>query len=141
MTLGFLSGSRNFCKLPWVSCDVFVLHGYALDPLGGPVLHHDCIPIIVSRFTSFTEHLVICCYQVTKIFSSRYGFAIASSAWGPCFCPFTDLAISVFGEMSTNTVLTQILTSLDCGLLRGFMRRTGVRVSVLLEFHHPPKFP
>ena len=29
MTLGFLSGSRNFCKLLWVSCEVLVLHGYA----------------------------------------------------------------------------------------------------------------
>ena len=29
MTFGFLSGSRNFCKLLWVSCEVFVLHGYA----------------------------------------------------------------------------------------------------------------
>ena len=28
MTLGFLVGSRNFCKLLWVSCEVFVLHGY-----------------------------------------------------------------------------------------------------------------
>ena len=44
---------------------------------------------------------MICCYQVTKICGSRYGFAIASSAWGPCnFGPFTDLAISVFREMS-----------------------------------------
>ena len=46
---------------------------------------------------------MICCYQVTKIYSSRYGLAIASSAWGPCnFGPFTDLAISVFREMSMN---------------------------------------
>ena len=29
MTLGFLSGSKNFCKLLWVSCKVFVVHGYA----------------------------------------------------------------------------------------------------------------
>ena len=29
MTLGFLSGSRNFCKLLWVSCEVLFLHGYA----------------------------------------------------------------------------------------------------------------
>ena len=28
MTFGFLSGSRNFCKLLWVSCEVFVVHGY-----------------------------------------------------------------------------------------------------------------
>ena len=48
---------------------------------------------------------MVCCYQVTKIYSSRYGFAIASSARGPCnFGPFTDLAISVFREMSFNTV-------------------------------------
>ena len=32
--------------------------------------------------------------------------------------------------MSINTVLTQILTSLGCGLQRYFMRRTGVWVSV-----------
>ena len=28
MTLGFLSGSKNFCKLLCVPCEVFVLHGY-----------------------------------------------------------------------------------------------------------------
>ena len=88
-----------------------------LDPLGGQVLHLDCISIIVSRFTTFTENFVICCYQVTKIFSTRYGSANASSARCPCnFSPLTDLAISDFGEMSINTVLTQILTSLQCGL-------------------------
>ena len=81
------------------------------------MLHHDCIPVIVSRFAIVTENLVICCYQVTKIFCTRYDSAIASSAWGPCnFGPFTDLAISVFREMNINTVLTQILTSLECGL-------------------------
>ena len=39
-----------------------------LDPLGGWVLHHDCISMIVSRFAIVTENFVICCYQVTKIF-------------------------------------------------------------------------
>ena len=79
-----------------------------LDPA-----HHDCISMIVSRFAIVAEDFVICCYQVTKIYSSRYGFAIASSAWGPCnFGPFTDLAISVFRDMSMNIVFTQILTSL-----------------------------
>ena len=48
-----------------------------------------------------------------KVDSSRYGFAIVSSARSPCnFGPLADLAISVFREMSINTVLTQILTSL-----------------------------
>ena len=88
-----------------------------LDPVGGQVLHHDCTSVIVSRFAIVTEDLVICCYQVTKSFSTRYGFAIASSAWGPCnFGPFTDLAISVFREVNMNTVFTQILTSLEYGL-------------------------
>ena len=50
---------------------------------------------------------MICCYQVTKICCSRYGFAIASSAWDPCnFGPSTDLEISVSREMSMNIVFT-----------------------------------
>ena len=83
-----------------------------LDPLGGQVLHHDCISMIVSRFTSFTENFVICCNQVTKIFCTRYGSANTSSARGSCnFGPFTDLAISVFREVSIHIVFTQIDTS------------------------------
>ena len=71
----------------------FCLARICLDPLSGQVLHHDCISVIVSRFTSFTENFVICCYQVTKIFCTKYGSAIASSARSPCnFGPFTDLA-------------------------------------------------
>ena len=76
------------------------------DPLSGRALHHDCISNFVSRFAIVTEDLVICCYQVTKIFSTRYSSTIASCAWCPCnFGPFTDLAISVFREMSINTVM------------------------------------
>ena len=55
---------------------------------------------------------MICCYQVTKFFSTRYGSAIAPSARGPCnFGPLADLAISVLREVSINTEFTQILTS------------------------------
>ena len=101
MTLGFLSGSKNFCKLLCVSWEVFVLHGYALDPLSGQVLHHDCISVTVSRFTTFTENFVICCYQITKIFSTKCGCTLSSSARSPCnFRPFADLAISVSREVS-----------------------------------------
>ena len=92
---------RSFC-FGWIR----------LDPLGDQVLHHDCISMIVSRFTTFSENFVIFCYQVTKIFCTRYGSANASSARRPCdFGPLTDLAISVFTEVSINTVLTQIHTS------------------------------
>ena len=73
--------------------------------------------MIVSRFAVFTENFVIGCYQVTKIFCTKYGSAIASSARGPCDSgPLTDLAISIFREMSKNTVFTQILTSRRRGL-------------------------
>ena len=51
-----------------------------LDPLGGQILHYDCISMIVSRFTTFTENFVICCNQITKIFCTRYGSASASCA-------------------------------------------------------------
>ena len=131
MTSGFLVGSRNFLQRPVCFLRSVCFARICLDPLGGQVLHHNCISVIVSRFTIVTENLVICCYQVTKFFSTRYGSAIASSAWGPGnFGPPTDLAISVFREMSINTVLTQILTSLRSRLLKRFMRRTGVRASL-----------
>ena len=51
-----------------------------LDPLGGWVLHHDCISMIVSRFTTFTENFVICCNQITNIFCTMYDSAHTSSA-------------------------------------------------------------
>ena len=54
-----------------------------LDPLGGQVLHHDCISMIVSRFTFSTENVVICCHQVTKIFITKYGSVNASSGSKP----------------------------------------------------------
>ena len=60
----------------------FCLARIRLDPLGGQVLHHDCTSMIVSRFISFTENVVTCCNQITKIFCTKYGSAIASSARG-----------------------------------------------------------
>ena len=69
---------------------VFVLHGYDW-------IHwvaKSCISMVVSKFTIVTENLVICCYQVTKIFCTGYGSANASSARGSCNSgPLADLAI------------------------------------------------
>ena len=49
---------------------------------------------------------MICCNQITRIFCTRYGSANASSALGPYDVgPLADLAISVFREVSINTVL------------------------------------
>ena len=118
---------QELLRAPLCSLRSFCFARIRLDPLGGQVLHHDCISMIVSRFTSFTENFVICCYQVTKIFCTGYGSTNASSARGPCdFGPLADLAISVFREMSMNSVFTQILTSRGCGLCRRFMRRIVV---------------
>ena len=66
VTSGFLSGSKNFCKL---LCFLrsFRFTRIRLDPLSGQVLHHDCISVIVSRFTVVTEDLVICWYQEVRL--------------------------------------------------------------------------
>ena len=142
MTFGFLSGSKNFCKLLLCFLRSCCFARIRLDPLGGQVLHHDCISMIVSRFTTFTGNFVICCYQVTKIFSTRYGSAIASSAWSPYnFGPFTDLAISVFREMSMNIVFTQILTSLCSPALKRLHEKNWRESLPVMEFHHPPNSP
>ena len=113
-----------------------------LDPLGGQVLHHDCISMIVSRFTTFTENVVICCSQITEIFCTRYGSTNASSARGPCdFCPLADLAISVFTEVSINTVFTQIRTSRRRRLYLMMIHEKNWRVSLCVqELYHPRDF-
>ena len=104
--LGFLFGSKNFLQAPLGFLRSFCFGRRRLDPLGGQVLHHDCISMIFSRFTTFTENFVICCNQITRIFCTRYGSANASSARGPHDVgPLADLAISVFREVSINTVL------------------------------------
>ena len=105
MTLGFLSGSRNFCKLLGVSCEVFVLHGYdwihwvvkSCTTTAYRWLFRDSQPSLI------TEDFVICCNQITKNFCTRYDFANTSSAQCPCDF-LADLAISVFREVSINSV-------------------------------------
>ena len=62
---------------------------------------------IVSRFTTFNENFVICCYQVTKI-CSRYGFTCAFSARSPCDLGSPAyLAFPVFREVTINTVFSR----------------------------------
>ena len=77
MTLGFLFGSKNCCKLLLCFLRSFCFARTRLDPLGGQVLHHDCISMIFSRFTTFTENFVVYCDQITKIFWTRYDSANA----------------------------------------------------------------
>ena len=93
-----------------------------LNPLSCQVLHHNCISVIVSRFISFGEDFVICCYQVAKIFCTKYDFTSTASA-------LPDLIIFVFPEMRVNTVLFARYHS-SLRLQRWFARRTRVSVSV-----------
>ena len=53
--------------------------------------------MIVSRLAIVAWDLVVCCYQVTEVYSSRYGFAIASSAWA--FVILVCLQISQFRSL------------------------------------------
>ena len=85
---------------------------------------------------------MVCCYQVTEVVSSRYGFAFASSARSSCnFGPLADLAISVFREMSMNIVFTQVLTSLCESALKRLHEKNWRESLLVLEFHHPPNSP
>ena len=58
-----------------------------------------CVPVTVSRFTSFIEDFVICCCQFTKFSCLRYCFAISPSAKSPCHLgSLAYFAISVFWD-------------------------------------------
>ena len=106
MTSGFLSGSRNSCKLLWVFLLSFGFTRRRLDPLCGQVLHHDCISAIVSRFAIVTENFVIRSYQVTNSFRFGHDCTSTSSARGPrYFRPQTDILILVFREVSLPLLL------------------------------------
>ena len=108
MTSGFLSDSKNFCKLLWVSCEVLFLHGYVWIHWVAKFLHHDCISEIVSRFVIVTEVLVICCFQKTKIFCTRYSPVIASSAmyfWSSDRFYFVYLARYFFSSSFTSVII------------------------------------
>ena len=56
---------------------------------------------------------MICCNQIIKIFCTKYGSAMASSARRPChFGPLADPAISFFREVSMNSVLCSTISTL-----------------------------
>ena len=91
--------------------------------------------MIVSRFTSFTKNFVIC-YQVTKIFCSKYGCASAfSSAKSSCHLgPHACVAISVLREVAKNTVLARYHFS-SRPLKLNHEKNSRVRPCELEHFH------
>ena len=62
------SAPRTFVSIFVFSCEKFCFARIRLDPLGGQVLHHDCISMIVF---GFTEKILICCNQITKIVCTK----------------------------------------------------------------------
>ena len=80
-----------------------------LYQLRGWILYHDCVSVIVSRFTFLIEDFAIYCYQVTKLFCSMYCDTIAFPARGPCnLGSLAYFPILVFREVSKDTVRPQI---------------------------------
>ena len=57
-----------------------------LDPLGGQVLHHDCISMTVSRFTTFTVMTQIFCTRPLWFWSSgkSRNFGLSGSEYKQC---------------------------------------------------------
>ena len=106
ITFGFCDGSRNFRRLLRL-LRIVVSARILLYLLSGQILNHDCVSVIVSRFTSFTENFVIRRYQVTKHFCSWNRSLTAS------FGSQAYVAISVFGEVSFNTVLPFFLSTFE----------------------------
>ena len=83
-TFGLCDGSKNFKKLffrlMWRLCFARM----RLSPLGGKILCHDSVPVIVSGFTFLIEDPVICRHQITTFCCSWWSFASASPARGFC---------------------------------------------------------
>ena len=79
---------------------------------------------------TFTENVVICCHQVTKLFCSKYCFASASSARSPCHLGSQAyFAISIFWEVSENTALPRCHF---CGAVPNLSNEKCVLVQALL---------
>ena len=136
MTFGFLSGSRNFCKLFWVSCEVLFLHGYAwLDP--APRLRID------DCFETRNCRLGPCGLLLSSHRSLQLEVRLHHCVFctGPCnLGPFTDLAISVFGKMRKHCAYPNPHVSCRSALKK--LHEMNWRESLpVMEFHHPPNSP
>ena len=98
--------------------------------------------MIVSRFAIVTEDLWSAVIKSPNL-SARGTASPLRLLLGAIVIlgPFTDLAISVFREMSMNTVLTQN-PHVSWMWAQKMVHEKNWRESLpVMEFHHPPKFP
>ena len=107
MTLGFLSGSSNFCKLLWDPREVLVLHGCAWIRWEAKSCTTKTSVVPLHYCVFCTGPLTFDLWQISQFRS-----------WGKWVW----------------TLQTQILTSLECGLWRHFIKRTGVWTAVFRNF-------
>ena len=75
---------QELLQAPFGCLRSFCFAQIRLDPLGGQVLHHDCISMTVSRFTPFTRTMWSAVIKSPKNFCTKYDSANTSSARCPC---------------------------------------------------------
>ena len=108
-----------------------------LKPLGGQVLYHHGISMIVPRFTLFTLNFVICSNQITGIFRSGHDCVSVSSARRPCYFGLQAyFTIRILRKVRKHTVLTRTQFHVRPRLRWRFMRRSG---SACTSLHRVPR--
>ena len=66
----FSDGSRKISQTPLRPLRSLGFTRIKLYPLSGYILYHECVSVF-SKFTSFTEYFVICCYPVTSALPAK----------------------------------------------------------------------
>ena len=105
MTFGFSDGLRNFRK-SFPSPESFRLARIRLIPLIGWILYNDCITVMVSKLTSFTNNFVDLLLPSHRVFLPEVRLRHCVFCMGPCkLGSLADCAISVFWEMGMHILL------------------------------------
>ena len=112
---------------------------FCTEMTGSAGLHHDCISLIVSRFTTFTENFVICCYEVTKIFCPKYGSAIARGPYN--LVPWQISHYRSFGKCVSTLCLPKSTLLVGAGSKDGSWEELECDVSLCVQkLCHPRDF-
>ena len=86
--LAFQPARRTFVS-SFLFPEKFCFHTGMIVSIEMQILYHDCVSVIVSRFTSFTENFVIYCYQVIKVFRSMCCITSAFPSRSPLWSWFS----------------------------------------------------
>ena len=141
MTLGFLFGSKNFCKLLSVSWEVFVLHGYdwihwvakSCTKTAYEWLCRDSQPSLKTLRSAVIKSPKFSARGTAPPVRLMHGAPVILVLWQ--ISQFRSL-----GKWEKNSVFTQIHTFRGRRPKRWFMRRTGGWVSVFSRTLSSTKF-